>query len=73
VLQSPPAAEPFVHWQASAQALSLGMDAEVVDDQGQPLSAAGFASIGGELGRLYEALAARDLAAGSAAARRLFS
>ena len=49
------------------------MDAAVVDDDGRPLSEAGFAAIGGELGQLYEALAARDLAAGSAAARRLFS
>lgn len=73
VPQTEPAAEPFAQWQASAQALSLGMDAEVVDDQGAPLSAAGFAAIGAELGQLYDALAARDLAAGSAAARRLFS
>ena len=33
----------------------------------------GFAAIGAELGQLYEALEARDLAAGSPAARRLFS
>ena len=49
------------------------MDADIVDDNGQPLSEAGFAAIGDELGQLYEALAARDLAAGTAAARRLFS
>ena len=73
VPQTDPKAEPFVAWQASAQALSLGMDAAIVDDHGRPLSAEGFASIGGELGQLYEALAARDLAAGSPAARRLFS
>lgn len=73
VPQTEPSAEPFTQWQASAQALSLGMDAEVVDDQGAPLSAAGFAAIGAELGQLYDALAARDLAAGSGAARRLFS
>ncbi len=60
-------------WQASAVALSLGMDAAVVDDNGHPLGPQGFAAIGAELGRLYEALAARDLAAGSPAARRLFS
>ena len=59
---------------ASGQFLAaLGMDAAVVDDNGQPLSAAGFESIGQELDRLYEALEARDLAAGSPAARRLFS
>jgi hypothetical protein len=37
------------------------------------LGAASFDVIGRELGQLYTALAARDLAAGSAAARRLFS
>lgn len=73
VPQTDPAAEPFVAWQASAQALALGMDAAIVDDRGQPLSPEGFAAIGGELKQLYEKLEARDLAAGSAAARRLFS
>ena len=73
VPQTDPAAEPFIAWQASAQALSLGMDAELVDDHGQRLSAEGFATIGAELGALYRSLAERDLAAGSAAARRLFS
>lgn len=65
--------EPFITWQASAQALSLGMDAVIVDDNGAPLGAESFGSIGTELTRLYDELAARDLAAGSAAARRLFS
>ena len=32
-----------------------------------------FAAIGGELAQLYRTLEARDLAAGSPAARRLFS
>ncbi|GAB4556076.1 MAG: cell division protein FtsZ [Rhizobacter sp.] len=73
VPQTDPAAEPFIAWQASAQALSLGMDAGIVDDNGQPLSPQGFASIGNELNQLYGALAGRDLAAGSPAARRLFS
>jgi hypothetical protein len=73
VPQTDPKAEPFVAWQASAQALSLGMDAAIVDDNGRSLSAESFGSIGGELGQLYGALAARDLAAGTPAARRLFS
>lgn len=73
VPQTAAAAEPFSAWQAAAQALAIGMDAEIVDDNGQPLSAAGFAAIGAELGQLYAALEARDIAAGSAAARRLFS
>jgi hypothetical protein len=73
VPQTDPKADPFVAWQASSQALSLGMDAAIVDDRGQPLSPEGFSAIGGELGQLYEKLAGRDLAAGSPAARRLFS
>jgi hypothetical protein len=73
VPQTDPAREPFVTWQASAQALSLGMDAAIVDDNGHPLGAESFAVIGSELTRLYDELASRDLAAGSAAARRLFN
>ena len=73
VPQTDRTAEPFAAWQASAQALAIGMDADIVDDNGRPLDADGFAAIGGQLGQLYDALAARDLAAGSAAARRLFS
>ena len=68
-----PAAAPFAAWQASAQALALSMDAAVVDDNDNALSSEGFASIGGELSQLYRRLEAHDLAAGSAAARRLFS
>jgi len=49
------------------------MDAAIVDDHGRPLSPEGFAAIGGELKQLYEKLEANDLAAGSPAARRLFS
>ena len=73
VPQTDASAAPFVAWQASAQALSLGMDASIVDDHGRPLTPEGFGAIGAELGQLYTALQERDLAAGSAAARRLFS
>ena len=73
VPQTASEAEPFQAWQAAAQALAVGMDADVVDDNGRPLSNAGFEAIGAELGQLYAALEGRDLAAGSAAARRLFS
>ena len=73
VPQTGPAAEPFKAWQAAAQALAVGMDAVVVDDHQRALSSEGFATIGKELGQLYAMLEARDLAAGSAAARRLFS
>jgi hypothetical protein len=73
VPQTDPSVKPFAAWQASAQALALAMDATVVDDNGRSLSAEGFETIGRELGKLYEQLAARDIPAGSAAARRLFS
>ena len=73
VAQTDPAQQPFAAWQGHAQALAEEMDAQLVDDQGQPLSEAGFATIGTELERLYAALAAHDLAAGSTAGRRLFS
>jgi len=64
---------PFKAWCAAGEALSLGMDATMADDHGLPFSAASFAAIGGELERLYEALAKRDLAAGAPSTRRLFS
>ena len=73
VAQTDAAKSPFAAWQASATGLARDLDAGMVDDRGQPLTPDGFAFIDGELVRLYEALAARDLAAGSAAARRLFS
>ena len=73
VPQTEAAALPFDAWQAASQALAVGMDAAIVDDHQRPLSAEGFAAIGKELAALYEALASHDLAAGSPAARRLFS
>ena len=73
VPQTAPEHEPFKAWCAAAEALSLALDADLLDDAGQPLHPQAFAAIGAELNRLYEALQARDLAAGSPAARRLFS
>lgn len=73
VPQTDASAEPFVVWQATAQALAVGMDAAIIDDGGQPLSPDGFVLIGGELENLYRTLESRDLAAGSTVARRLFS
>jgi hypothetical protein len=66
-------AEPFAAWYARAQALAAAMDALIVDDRGQPLGPPAFAAIDAELKRLYAVLAQRDLAAGSLAARRVFS
>ncbi|HEX6361549.1 MAG TPA: cell division protein FtsZ, partial [Albitalea sp.] len=73
VPQTDPAAEPFAAWQASAQALAASMEAAIVDDHGRPLHPQAFAAIGEDLKQLYAKLEARDLAAGSPAARRLFS
>ena len=73
VPQTDPAAQPFEAWQKSAHALAAEMDATLADDNGRTLGPESFAAIGQELARLYEQLGARDLAAGSPAARRLFS
>jgi hypothetical protein len=73
VPQTGSAASPFAAWCAAGEALSAELDAALHDDGGQPLHPTSFAAIGQELERLYASLAERDLAAGSAAARRLFS
>jgi hypothetical protein len=73
VPQTAAEAEPFAAWQAMGRALAADLDALLVDDAGQPLPLQAFATIGQELSQLYTALAARDLAAGTPAARRLFS
>lgn len=73
VPQTPAEAEPFAAWQEAARALARDLEAEVCDDRGQVLGLHAFAAIDVELKKLYEALAQRDLAAGSPAARRLFS
>lgn len=73
VPQTAEAAEPFAAWQLAARALADDMDATLVDDQGNTVTLHAFAAIGLELTQMYRALDARDLAAGSASARRLFS
>ncbi|AKJ29269.1 cell division protein ZipA C-terminal FtsZ-binding domain-containing protein [Caldimonas brevitalea] len=73
VPQTAAAEAPFRAWQASAQALAADMEAVVVDDNGHPLSDPGFEAIGRELEHLYRTLEERGLAAGSPAARRVFS
>ena len=57
----------------AAQGLAQAMDGLVTDDNGQPLSEAAILMIDHDLRSLYDALAARDLPAGSLQARRLFS
>ena len=73
VPQTPAAAEPFPAWHLLGKQLSDDLDATVVDDQGQPLTLHDFDGIGREVNDLYARLEALDLAAGTPAARRLFS
>jgi hypothetical protein len=73
VPQTPEAAEPFPAWHRAATGLCEDMDATAADDQGTPVTLHAYDAIGKELATLYASLEARDLAAGSAAARRLFS
>lgn len=73
VPQTDERSEPFPAWHRAATALADDMDALPVDDQGQPVTLHAFAAIGAELEKLYRQLESLDLAAGSPAARRLFS
>jgi hypothetical protein len=73
VPQTPEGAEPFPAWHEAARLLAADMDATMIDDSGRPITLAAFATIGEDLKLLYRALESRDLTAGSAAARRLFS
>ena len=72
VAQTPEAAEPFAAWQQAIRALAEDMDAAAVDDQGRPVTLMHYTTIADELKTLYRALESRDMAAGSALARRLF-
>lgn len=72
VAQTPEAAEPFAVWQQAIRALAEDMDAAAVDDQGRPVTLMHYTTIADELTTLYRALESRDMAAGSALARRLF-
>lgn len=73
VPQTPAEQQPFAAWCKAGQALAGSLDADLLDDNGQPLPPTAFEGIGQALDQLYEALAARELAAGSPAARRLFA
>ncbi|MEF7617334.1 cell division protein FtsZ [Aquincola sp. MAHUQ-54] len=73
VPQTPETAEPFAAWQEAARALAASMDSTLVDDRGWPITLQHFTGIAADLQVLYRTLESRDLAAGSPAARRLFS
>lgn len=63
----------FERMRAVALALADSMDGVVTDDNGLPLATEAMEVIGAELEHLYDTLDQRDLSAGSALARRLFS
>lgn len=65
--------QPFVRLREVAQGMAQAMDGVITDDNGQVLPREAMDAIGGELEGLYDTLEQRDLAAGSALARRLFS
>lgn len=73
VPQTPATAEPFPAWHLIGKQLADDLDATAGDDHGEPISLHAFAAIGQELDGIYARLEALDLAAGSPAARRLFS
>jgi hypothetical protein len=73
VPQVPRADQPFVRMREVASALGQSMDGVLTDDRGQLIPPEALDAIGADLETLYDTLDARDLAAGSPQARRLFS
>ncbi|WP_439608659.1 cell division protein ZipA C-terminal FtsZ-binding domain-containing protein [Hydrogenophaga sp.] len=73
VTHVPRTEQPFVRMRQAAMALAEAMEGVITDDAGQPLSTDTMDRIGSDLESLYDALDGRDLSAGSAQARRLFS
>lgn len=73
VAHVPRSEQPFVRLRTCALALAEAMDGRVTDGAGNALGQDTMDAIGADLEGLYDALEARDLAAGSHLARRLFS
>lgn len=73
VPQVPRSDQPFARMREAAAALGQSMEGVLTDDRGHPIRAEALDAIGADLEMLYDTLDARDLAAGSAQARRLFS
>jgi len=65
--------QPFARMCEAAIGLAKAMEGAITDDNGQPIQAEGMDAIAADLEQLYDTLEARDLAAGSPQARRLFS
>ena len=64
---------PFARMRECANALATAMEGRLCDDQGHLMSEPALDSLAVDIERLYDALAERDLSAGSMLARRLFS
>jgi hypothetical protein len=73
VPQVPRSEQPFVRMRDAAIALAASMDGLITDDDGRVIPVEALDAIGADLEKLYDTLDARDLSAGSAQARRLFS
>lgn len=69
----PRSEQPFVRMRDAAIALAASMDGLITDDDGRVIPVEALDGIGADLEHLYDTLDARDLSAGSAQARRLFS
>jgi hypothetical protein len=67
------AEQPFVRMCEAAIALAGSMDGVIIDDQGQPIRPEAMEVIHADLEQLYDTLEERDMPAGSALGRRLFS
>jgi hypothetical protein len=65
--------QPFVRMRDAAIALAASMEGLICDDKGEVIRVEALDLIGSHLEKLYDILEARDLAAGSPQARRLFS
>lgn len=65
--------QPFVRMCEAAITLAASMDGVIIDDQGQPIRTEAMEVIHADLEQLYDTLEGRDMPAGSALGRRLFS
>ncbi|MEX8507934.1 MAG: cell division protein FtsZ [Leptothrix ochracea] len=65
--------QPFNAWCAAGQALALGLEAEVTDDQGRELSPSVWPTIEQDLKGLYRQMREHGLSAGARSTRRMFS
>ena len=65
--------QPFVRMREAVTALAASMDGVIIDDNGNVIHPEAMDMIGTELEQLYDTLDQRELSAGSALARRLFS